>query len=176
MPSIDHLTDAELLEQLRHAVASLPDAPVALQRAAEALWTAASTPPLAARLGTNLRRLTAVLTFDSWAAAPSMTSLRSATASTRHWVFCTEGRDIDVRYTARGDGWQVSGQVLGPDAAGTVRLARGTDGAAPPLEAVLNELGEFHFDAIAAALCRVTLHFDDIEIVLPPIAVGDAPT
>ena len=177
MPTFDRLTDSELLAQLRLAVASLPDVPADLQRAAVALWTTApSTPASIARLATGVRRVVATLTFDSRAASSAVMSLRSGSVATRHWLFCAEGRDVDVRVAAHPDGWQVSGQVLGPDAAGTVRLSTLDVDEAPALETALDELGEFHFDAVAAGRRLLTLNFPDVEIVLPPIAVGDAPT
>ena len=170
MQPITRLTDDELLAQLQQAIAALPDAPAALLRAAHALWNA---PPVATPRAGGMRRLLATLSFDSRTTTAPALGLRSASSPTRHWLFSTEGRDIDVRAAPDGATWQVSGQVLGPDAAGLVRLAA-ADGA-QRREVALGDLGEFRFESVTAGLQVLTLQFDDLEIVLPPVAVGGTP-
>ncbi len=178
MKPIDQLSDAELLRELRCAHAELPDAPPALQRAALGLWRAApaaSTASAIAELAAGLRaRLTALLSFDSWAAPLALQGMRSLQTPTRQLLFSAAHRDIDLRITPAADGFSITGQVLGPDTSGSVDLLAHSAGEAAAQQAQLDALGEFRIDGVQAGRYALTLRLGDDEIVLPAIDVGAA--
>ena len=67
-------------------------------------------------------------------------------------------------------------RVLGPDDRGSVHLAthlRGASRSKAWQAATLDELGEFHIDALVPGTYEITLQLGSDEIVLPPIDVGD---
>jgi hypothetical protein len=86
-------------------------------------------------------------------------------------TFTMEGRDVDLRIkpsrASPGAGWMLSGQVLGPDGPGRVTVRCGPFEA----EAAWSELCEYHVEAVPPGECLVSLHADDWEVVLPPIAL-----
>lgn len=160
-----HDTDAELEAALQRSRA-LEDAPEHLIRKALDLWQPRPAPQVAG--GGMRRRLAALLNFDSAGSTPLATGLRSAGDGTRQLLFSAEGRDVDLRIgPASGAGWQVSGQILGPDETGTVELHCGDFRAELPW----NEWSEFHFDAVPAGTCRLTLRSADWELDLPELQI-----
>jgi len=171
---LKQLADEALLARLP-AAAALPDAPAEWQQRAVAAWQ----PPLGARLAeaaqTVRQQVQAWLRFDSWAAGPLATGLRSsATSATRQLVFSAEGRDVDLRIVPFGAGFRLSGQVLGPDEAGTVVLTPEPAGGelAAALQVPLDSLGEFHLPDVAAGRYRLRLQLATDELVLPAFDVG----
>lgn len=178
MNSFDKLSDAELLRELRCAHAELPDAPPALQRAALGLWRAApkaSAASAIATLAAGLRvRLTALLSFDSWAAPLALQGMRSVQTPTRQLLFSAAHRDIDLRITPTAGAFSITGQVLGPDTSGSVDLLAHGAADAAGQRAQLDALGEFRIDDVPAGRYALTLRLGDDEIVLPVIDVGAA--
>lgn len=184
MTSFDRLSDDELSQQLQRAVASLPDAPAALQRAAIGLWPAESLSPLARWQAAGqalLTQVAAVLSFDSWVGPMLAHGMRSLRAPTRHLLFSAQGRDIDLRISPDGDLYALSGQVLGPDDTGAVQLQR----QAVPIDlepgegrvahhTTLDALGEFRLDGLARGTYVLTLRLGTDEIALPAFALGPA--
>ncbi len=168
--------DDTTLEGLLRDSRQLQDAPEAvIQRAIDiaAVPVAAprpSVPPTVA--GRALRRLAAVLGFDSAAQPAVAAGMRSGGDGTRQLLYSTEGRDVDLRVGPAPDGhrWQLSGQVLGPDAAGTVRLHCGDLAQELPW----SEWGEFQFDDVPAGVAVLTLRSDDWELELPPLHLPPA--
>ncbi|HEX6362214.1 MAG TPA: hypothetical protein VFZ93_04620, partial [Albitalea sp.] len=128
MKPLDTLSDDELAGLVQRAMA-LPDAPEALVCAAIDLWPApAPATSLADVADAAWRLLTAALSFDSWATAPVALGVRALAArDVRHLLFTTQGRDIDVRITPTADLFSITGQVLGPDTAGSVELVTHPD-------------------------------------------------
>lgn len=118
-----------------------------------------------------LRRLVAVLGFDSGTLAPQAAGLRSAGAAGRQLLFSADGRDVDLRILPGTGGWQVSGQVLGPDAEGRVALTCEGYGA----DQAWSELAEFRFDGVPAGRCRIVLRGDDWEMALPEMLIPGGP-
>ena len=175
MKSLEKLSDAELLRELRRAHDELPDAPPALLRAALDLWRAAPASSAIAALAAGLRtRLTAWLSFDSWAPPLALHGMRSAPTPTRQLLFSAEHRDIDLRITPTAGEFSITGQVLGPGTDGSVDLlAHGAAGAATH-RAQLDPLGEFRIDGVQAGCYAMTLRLGGDEIVLPAIDVGAA--
>lgn len=175
MKPFDQQSDAELLASLRRA-AELPDAPASVVQAAIDLWPAVS--PLAQWTGDALRRLRAVLSFDSWAGGPLALGLRGGETASRQRVFSAEGRDIDLRVEPTPDGYVVSGQVLGPDERGLVALQRVPGVAerdAATLRAAIDDMGEFRFRPVGRGTYQLTLQLPDVLIDLPDIEIGDRP-
>lgn len=162
MTPLHDLNDDDLVAAARRAVRALPDAPEAwVQRAIDLL-------PVPSLVGTLLRRLQAVLSFDSWAQPAPALGMRSAADDTRHLLFSVEGRDIDLRIVPAGATWALAGQVLGPDEAGTVELAGGDGARRTPLD----ELGEFRIEGLASGRYTLTLRVAGDEILLPALEVG----
>lgn len=177
MKPIQQLSDDELARTLLRARRELPEAPVAWQEAAVALFQSTATSPLldtAAALGRLVR---AVLSFDSWAAPALAGGMRSLRSPTRHLLYSAEGRDIDVRISPQAGSsagqFSLSGQILGPDETGRIELSVLDDGlSAPPHAGALDDLGEFRIDGVPAGLYRLTLHVGDAPIVVQPLEVG----
>lgn len=183
MKPIDQLTDDEWLALVQRTIA-LPDVPPHLLQRALALWerrlgAPAQGPAAEAPLP---RRWLAVLSFDSWAAAPMTAGMRALPSEVRQLLFSAEGCDIDLRVapqdTAEGSGagFSVSGQLMGPFTHGRIEIARAGDRPAGPAAyaALVQPLGEFRVDGIAVGSYRITVCLGDTEIELPPLDVGPA--
>ena len=171
MKPLDSLTDDEFDRELRRAVSALPDPPAALQRAALDLFPTAAKASLrdAAAQVVVRQQLQAVLTFDSWATPALAAGMRSAASSTRFLLYSVKGRDIDLRITPAAAGFEVAGQVLGPDETGEVELRAATEGGS----AQLATMGEFRLEGVRRGSYVFTLRVGADEIVLPPVEVGD---
>jgi hypothetical protein len=194
MKPLQQLSDEALVQALQQARRELPDAPLAWQQSAMALFSAQAAPAstasalkdTAAALGRLVR---AALTFDSWAAPALAGGMRSLRSPTRHLLYSAEGRDIDLRINplagSQAGQFSLSGQILGPDETGRIELlALESDGtsdgtsegqgpaAAQGHEGTLDALGEFRIDGVPAGLYRLTLHVGDAPIVVQPLEVG----
>lgn len=174
MKPIETMSDTEFTELVQRAVA-LPSAPPELVRQAVDAWRAAQPSAVQAAARQALRRLVAVLSFDSWGAAPVAYGVRSAGQEIRHLLFSADGRDIDLRLAPRDGRFALTGQVLGPDGWGVAELTTepGELGQIGPLRAVaLDDMGEFHIDGLDRGRYVLTLRLGVDEIELPPIDVG----
>lgn len=178
MKPVHELDDPEFEELVRRA-AAMPDAPPAWVRAAVDRWQVATRAPIQEAIQEAAKavaqRITAVLSFDSWG-APVAHGMRSVPSESRHLLFSAMGRDIDIRVAPDRGQFAVSGQVLGPDESGEVKLvARSADAAVQSASrvAVLDELGEFRLDGIARGTYLMTVRVGADEIELPPIEVGE---
>ncbi len=133
--------------------------------------------PLGQGLRQVLQRVAAALRFDSRSAHAPAAGMRGSLAETRHLLFSAKGRDIDLRVVAAGSGFELSGQILGPDEGGRVALAahlRTSSRPPPPTRhAAIDPLGEFHLDDIDEGTYVLTLQLGSEEIVLPPIEMGE---
>jgi hypothetical protein len=177
MKPIVTLTDDEFENLVQGAVA-LPDAPPVLVRSAVALFRDAQPSPLMAATEKVLQRILAVLTFDSWAVAPTALGLRSmpAQSATRHMLFSAKGRDIDLRIVSAADSYVLAGQILGPDDSGMVELSVDTYGEQATLstrKVALDELGGFLMNDVHAGTYWMTLKLGNDAVELPPIDVGE---
>lgn len=113
------------------------------------------------------RTLAAVLGFDSLL-MPAL-GVRGEGGTTRQLLYSAEGRDVDLRLSARADGSHgVSGQLLGPDRGGRVRLQV----EAHVQETAIDELGEFAFAPCPAGDARLALELGDTVIELPAFDLG----
>ncbi len=166
MKPLERLTEDEFAEVVRHAVA-MPNAPDAMIRAAVALFPDPSKPTAADRGRRVAAAIRAVLTFDSWGLAPLAMAVRSMPSDTRHLLFSAEGRDIDLRIRPSATGFELAGQILGPDETGTIEL----NGASQHV-AELDELGGFRLDGVAPGRYQATLRLADAIVELASIDVG----
>lgn len=166
-------SDAALEQGLRDS-RRLDDAPEAVIQRALDLWQHGARG--AAPAPGALRRLVAAVAFDSAGAGALAFGRRAAGGTTRQILYSTEGLDIDLRISPEADAatdrWQLSGQVLGPNAQGVVGLA--DDGGRAVAEAPLSELGEFRLPAVGAGPYTLTLRLGFVEIVLPTVRVPGA--
>lgn len=166
MKPIHQLTDDEL-HALAEQASTLADAPSAWTERAMALARKAQTMPSLLEHATRV--LVAALRFDSWAAPSFAHGMRALPAETRHLLFSTKGRDIDLRITPDDTRFLLVGQVLGPDETGRVELiGNGND----KLETAIDDLGEFRLPGVVGGTYWVTLRMGQDEITLPPIEVG----
>lgn len=115
-----------------------------------------------------LRQLIASLVQDSWQAPQLAAGLRSTARWPRSLLLQAGDRELDLQIGPSGEHWQLAGQVLGPEAPGTVILS----GAAGQLSATLNDLGEFVFPPVSAGRYRLTLSQDDVEVIVPDLEIG----
>ena len=113
-----------------------------------------------------VERIVASLTFDSLRAAPAFGVRSAGTAPGRQLMFAAGERDIDLRVSETGEGFQLSGQVLGECAGGRVEI-EGAEGARA--EAELNELCEFSLQPVPAGSYRVLLHLGEVEVEVPSL-------
>ena len=162
--------DEAVLTRALRASRTLEDAPEPLIQRAIGLWQPRPRPAPAPGV---LRRLAAALSFDSaapGAAGAVAAGLRSGGAHSRQLLYTADGRDVDLRVSAAAPGgpWQLQGQVLGPDEAGSAAVDCGGLHA----ETAWNELCEFHFDGLPAGPCTLTLRSADWELALPAITLG----
>ena len=172
MKPIANLSDEELGHEMRRAQTELPDAPLALQQAAMALWRVPVSVTELAHAA--LRLVHAVLGFDSWAAGATATRMRSLRSPVRHLLFSAEGRDVDLRITPVAEAYALAGQILGPDEGGAAELLRLDAASAAAHLATVDALGEFRLDGLAAGTYVLTLKLGGEQIVLPPLQVGGA--
>lgn len=116
----------------------------------------------------KLLRLTAMIRSDSWRTPGLAQGLRSVHAWPRAILLRAGDREIDLQVGPRGEGWQISGQVLGPESPGQVTLS----GPADHVTASLNELGEFTLPLVAAGRYTLTITQAELEIVVPNLEIG----
>ncbi len=155
--------DEPLAGALRASHAALHEAPEALVQHTIALFEARRPAPKS--------RLAALLRFDSAGASPLAFGMRSSGSAMRQLLYSLEGRDIDLRVAPAADAgrFELSGQILGPDAGGTVLAVRG-DGS-DEVSAALDALGEFRIAQLAAGTWHLTLELGDFAIDLPPLHI-----
>jgi anti-sigma factor RsiW len=115
-----------------------------------------------------LRRVVAALTFDSSSLTPAF-GVRSGLASpARQLIFSAGDFDIDLRLAAGGEGWTVSGQVLGPCAGGEVEVEREGSSRA---RAALNDLCEFTLPPVPEGVYTLRLRVDEVEVEIPELSL-----
>lgn len=115
-----------------------------------------------------LRRLTALIRSDSWRTPGLAYGLRSVHAWPRAILLRAGDREIDLQVAPKGEQWQISGQVLGPESPGDVTLS----GPADHVTARLNELGEFTLPLVAGGRYTLTVTQGELEIVVPNLEIG----
>jgi hypothetical protein len=116
----------------------------------------------------KLQRLIALIRSDSWQTPGLAPGLRSLHAWPRALLMRAGDREIDLQVAPRGEQWQISGQVLGPESPGTAILS----GPAAHVTATLNELGEFTLPTVVGGRYTLTITQGDLEIVVPNLEIG----
>ena len=112
-----------------------------------------------------LRRIVALLTFDSRTAGPAF-GMRSLPGASRQMLYSAEETDLDLRITVQNDECILAGQVIGRDCTeGHVEIA-GVEGSS---EATLNEVGEFTLPPIPLGNYSLTLRMLDLQIEIPEL-------
>jgi hypothetical protein len=112
-----------------------------------------------------LRRIVALLTFDSRNADPAF-GVRSLRAASRQMLYSAEEIDLELRITVQNDECIVAGQVIGEGCAeGYVEIS----GEAGRSKANLNDVCEFTLPAIPPGNYSLTLTMLDREIEIPEL-------
>jgi hypothetical protein len=116
-----------------------------------------------------LRRVMAILTFDSRYSAPAF-GMRSVRTVSRQMLYSAEETDLDLRMTVQNDECILSGQVIRDGCeSGFVEIS----GATGSSKATLNELCEFTLPAVPIGNYSLTLKMLDIEIEIPELELKD---
>lgn len=168
MKAIDSLSDDEFLALVRRAI-TMPDAPPQLVQQAIELWRQQQAASGAASLP---QRWLAVLSFDSWASAPFAAGMRALRSEVRQMLFAAQACDIDLRIAPVAEGFALSGQLLGPETAGSIELAALGDADAGRRRVDIDAQSEFRFDGLQRGSYLITVRLGSDEIVLPPIEIG----
>ena len=112
-----------------------------------------------------LRRIVALLTFDSRSADPAF-GVRSLRAASRQMLYSAEDIDLELRITVQNDEYILAGQVIGEGCAeGHVEIS----GVAGSSKASLNEVCEFTLPAIPPGNYSLTVRMLDREIEIPEL-------
>ena len=112
-----------------------------------------------------LRRIVALLTFDSRDAGPAY-GMRSLLAVSRQLLYSAEDTDLDLRITVQNDECIVAGQVIGEGCAeGHVEIS----GVGGRSQATLNEVFEFTLPPVPVGNYSLTLRMHDLQIEIPDL-------
>ena len=112
-----------------------------------------------------LRRIVALLTFDSRKAGPAF-GVRSLSATSRQMLYSAEETDLELRITVQNDECILAGQVIGEGCGeGHVQIS----GLAGRSEATLNDVGEFTLPPIPVGNYSLTVRMLDREIEIPEL-------
>ena len=112
-----------------------------------------------------LRRIVALLTFDSSNAGPAF-SVRSLPAGSRQMIYSAEEVDVELRITVQNDECILAGQVIGEGCAdGHVEVS----GASGKSKATLNDVCEFTLPPIPPGNYSLTVRMLDREIEIPEL-------
>ena len=112
-----------------------------------------------------LRRIVALLTFDSRNAGPAF-GMRSVRAASRQMLYSAEDTDLDLRVTVQNDECILAGQVIGVGCAGARVEVSGLAGRS---EATLNEVCEFTLPPLPVGNYSLTVTMLDREIEIPEL-------
>ena len=112
-----------------------------------------------------LRRIVALLTFDSRNAGPAF-GVRSLPSASRQMLYSAEEVDLELRITVQNGECILAGQVIGEGCAeGQVEIS----GAAGRSTATLNEICEFTLPPIPVGNYSLTVRMLDREIEIPEL-------
>jgi hypothetical protein len=113
----------------------------------------------------RLKRIVAVLTFDSRTAGPAL-GMRSLHTATRQMLYSAHDADVDLRIAVQNDECVVAGQVIRQGClGGHVRVA----GPAGSAETSLNELCEFTLPGVPVGIYSLLVSLHDVEIEIPEL-------
>jgi hypothetical protein len=112
-----------------------------------------------------LRRIVAILTFDSEKAGPAF-GVRSVFTTSRQMLYSAEGTDLDLRVTIQNEECILAGQIInGGCAEGHIEIS----GVAGRTEATLNDVCEFTLPPVPAGKYSLTVTMRDLEIEIPEL-------
>jgi len=111
-----------------------------------------------------LRRIVALLTFDSRDAIPAF-GMRSLFTTSRQMLYSAEETDLDLRVTRLNDEYVLAGQVIGSGCAGSVEIS----GVAGRSEAALNDVCEFTLPPVPAGKYSLVVRMQDLQIEIPEL-------
>jgi hypothetical protein len=161
-----HLAECEgctaILRRLEHLFSMMrtdkePDAPRDVIANAIAVFQSS------APQSSVLRRILAVLSFDSLNVAPAF-GTRSGVGDSRQLLYTAEDNDIDLHISLKNDDWVIAGQVLGQKCrSGEVVI----DGETITHRTKMNESCEFEFPVVPSGEYRLRLRLEDMEVEVP---------
>jgi hypothetical protein len=112
-----------------------------------------------------LRRLVALLTFDSRNAHPAF-GTRSLFTTSRQMLYSAEETDLELRITMHSNEYILAGQVIGAGCAGgRVEIS----GAAGKSEVTMNEVCEFSLPPVPAGKYSLIVKMHDLQIEIPEL-------
>lgn len=111
-----------------------------------------------------VRRLLAVLTFDSLSSAPAF-GTRSGLSESRQLIYSAGDHDIDLHISTADNKWSVAGQFLGQAACGGGSLLLEND--AYQVTSELSESCEFKVLDIPGGDYKLRLTLADLELEVP---------
>ena len=156
----------DTLRRLQHLVVMMrtdtaEDAPQALLRSAINSFLPESQTPV--------RRIIAVLTFDSRTARAAF-GMRSIRTASRQLLYSAQDTDLDLRVSVQNEECILSGQVIREGCkGGLVEISGVTVSAA----ATLNELCEFTLPPIPVGNYSLKVRMPDVEIEIPELDLKD---
>jgi hypothetical protein len=152
----------DTLRRLQHLVVMMrtdtaEDAPFDLLRSAINSYSPARQTPI--------RRIIAVLTFDSRNAGSAF-GLRSIRTASRQLLYSAQDTDVDLRVSVQNEECILSGQIIREGCKGGLVEISGVTGSAA---ATLNELCEFTLPPIPAGHYSLKVKMPDVEIEIPEL-------
>jgi len=112
-----------------------------------------------------LRRVVAILTFDSRSASPAF-GMRSIHTASRQLLYSAQETDLDLRITVQNGECIVAGQIMRDGCSGGVVEISGANGSSA---ASLNELCEFTLPAVPVGNYSLMVRMLDVEIEIPEL-------
>jgi hypothetical protein len=117
----------------------------------------------------SVRRIIAVLTFDSRSAGPAF-GMRSIHAVSRQLLYSAQDTDLDLRITVQNQECILTGQVIREACVeGLVEISGATGSAAVSL----NELCEFTLPPVPVGNYSLKVRMRDVEIEIPELELKD---
>lgn len=112
-----------------------------------------------------LRRVVAVLTFDSRNSPPAF-GIRTVRVASHQLLYSAQESDLELRLTVQNEKCVVAGQVFRESCSGGMVEISGANGSA---EASLNELCEFTLPAVPPGHYLIRVKMVDVEIEVPEL-------
>jgi hypothetical protein len=156
----------DTLRRLRHLVVMMKtdasvDAPADLLRSAINTFSPKRKTPV--------RRIIAVLTFDSRNVRPAF-GMRSIRTASRQLLYSAQETDLDLRISVQNEECILSGQIIREGCHGGLVEISGATGSAA---AALNELCEFTLPPIPVGNYSLKVRMPDVEIEIPELDLKD---
>lgn len=107
-----------------------------------------------------LRRVVAVLTFDSRNSSPAF-GIRAVRVASHQLLYSAQESDLELRITVQNEKYVVAGQVFRESCSGGMVEISGPNGSG---ETSLNELCEFTLPAVPPGLYTIRVKMVDVEI------------